>query len=371
MLVVVVVACSGSTPEARESAKGEPAGRGADGAGEKVATFAGGCFWCMEPAFERKDGVSSVISGYTGGDVANPTYDQVSSGRTGHAEAVQVHYDPEKVDYRSLLEIFWRQIDPTDPGGQFADRGTQYRTAVFFHDENQKQLAQESKVALEASGRYDRPIVTEIVAAGEFYPADEYHQDFYKKASKRYKSYRRGSGREGYLERVWGDESSAPAASGAGWNKEEFVKPKDEELKAKLTPLQYEVTQKEGTERPFGNEYWDNKGEGIYVDIVSGEPLFSSRDKFESGTGWPSFTRPLESDHIVEKKDRKLFMTRTEVRSKNADSHLGHVFPDGPEPTGLRYCVNSASMRFIPKEDLEKEGYGKYLALFEDASSKP
>jgi peptide methionine sulfoxide reductase msrA/msrB len=348
--VLVAPACSG------------PAS-GAGASGTARATFAGGCFWCMEPAFEKLDGVSAVVAGYTGGE-GRPTYAEVSSGRTGHAEAVEVRYDPARVDYADLLEVFWRQIDPTDAGGQFADRGPQYGTAIFYHDEAQKELAERSRAALQASGRFDRPIVTQIVAAGPFYPAEEYHQDFYKKDPRRYQEYRRGSGREGFLERTWGGESKTDAAPA----KESYVKPTEEQLKQRLTPLQYQVTQECGTEMAFANEYWDNEREGIYVDVVTGEPLFSSRDKFDSGTGWPSFTRPLAEENVVERADSTHGMTRTEVRSKRGDSHLGHLFPDGPEPTGVRYCINSAALRFIPKEDLEREGYGEYLRLFKKKS---
>jgi peptide methionine sulfoxide reductase msrA/msrB len=241
---------------------GTQAGAGTD---YKKATFAGGCFWCMQPPFQKLKGVVEVLAGYTGGTGPN-----------------QITYDPSVVPYSDLLKVFWRQIDPTDPAGQFVDRGPEYRSAIFYHDAEQKRLADSSKKALAESGRFDKPIVTEVIKASPFFKAEEYHQNYYKKHPLRYKYYRYRSGRDQFIERIWGHAMKSAKPEKKDDPKRSLSK---EELKKKLTPLQYEVTQEGGTEPAFHNAYWNNKRAGIYVDVVSGEPLFSSLDKYDSGTG--------------------------------------------------------------------------------------
>lgn len=303
---------------------------------KKLATFAGGCFWCMVKPFDEYEGVESVISGYTGGYIENPTYEEVCTDLTGHIESIQITFDDEIISYKELLDIYWSVIDPTQVGGQFADMGHHYKTVIFYHDENQKEEAEKSKEELGQSGLYSKPIATEIRKAEIFYEAEDYHQYYYKKNPDHYNRYYQGSGRAKHIEKVW--------------------------AKKNLTPLQYEVTQNSATEPPFDNEYYDNFEAGIYVDIISGEPLFASKDKFESGCGWPSFAKPLGKGILNFYEDYSHNMERVEVKGNKSGAHMGHVFEDGPdEMGGLRFCINSASLRFIPKEKMKEEGYEEYL----------
>ena len=349
------------------------------GSNLQTAVFAGGCFWCVESNFEKYKEIESVVSGYTGGHTQNPTYEQVNTHTTGHLEAVKVTYDPSKISYNDLLEIYWRTIDPTDGGGSFGDRGNTYMPAIFVANQQQRQLAEASKRKLMESGRFQKPIAVQIRNAAPFYNAEAYHQNYHLTHPTEYYRYRNGSGRDQYIAQKWGADAvykipakKMPMASGAKANivkwtdavMPNYKKPSDQVLRQQLTQLQYWVTQEEGTEQPFSNTYWNEHREGIFVDIVSGEPLFSSADKFKSGTGWPSFSKTLVSTNVVEHVDSSLGTTRTEIRSRHAGSHLGHKFNDGPAPTGLRYCLDSASLRFIPKDQLEAQGYGFFKSKF-------
>ena len=348
-----------------------------------TAIFAGGCFWCVEANFEKVDGVISAVSGYTGGHVENPTYEQVGSHTTGHRESVEVTYDTNVLTYNDLLEVYWRTIDPTDAGGSFHDRGEPYTPAIFVANDQQRKLAEQSKERLAESGRFQKPIAVKILDAAPFYPAEDYHQNYHVTHPREYHAYRNASGRDQFIARTWGKDATyivpkmkeskntmtSKASNNAAiqWTDapmSNYKKPSDDTLRKQLTKLEYYVTQEEGTEPPFKNEYWNEHREGIFVDKISGEPLFSSADKFKSGTGWPSFSKPMVSSNVTEHVDNTLSSPRTEVRSRHADSHLGHVFNDGPTETGLRYCLDSASLRFIPKDKLEAEGYGFFQSQF-------
>lgn len=338
----------------------------------ETITLAGGCFWCTEAYFQEQAGVVDAVSGYAGGEQEDASYLKVSKGTTEHREAVQITYDPEIISIEEILDIYWSHIDPTDENGQFADKGLQYTTAIFYHDDAQRRAALDSKERLEQSGLFEKPIATEVLSFENFFKAEEYHQDYYKKASSHYERYKEGSGRAGFVEETWAKDAaikfleSEQSASAEAAIKKDYQYTEEEiaELLKNLDPLAYHVVAEDGTESPFNNKYWDNKAEGIYVDIVTKKPLFSSTHKYDSGTGWPSFWRTIDDDSVTLHEDNSLSTTRTEVRSDAG--HVGHVFDDGPvEEGGRRFCTNSASLLFVPKEEMTAQGYGDYLYLFE------
>jgi len=340
----------------------------------ETITLAGGCFWCTEAYFQEEKGVISAVSGYAGGDKNDASYLSVAKGTTKHREAVQIIYDPNIISTEKILDIYWSHIDPTDALGQFADKGFQYTTAIFYHTDAQKETALDSKDRLEKSAVFDKQTATTIVPFTAFYEAEEYHQDYYKNSSAHYEQYKKGSGRAGFVEETWARDAAikfleseqTQNMKNETTSKKEAYDYTDEEIALKLKnldPLAYHVVAENGTESPFNNAYWDNKADGIYVDVVTGKPLFSSTHKYDSGTGWPSFWRTIDDDSVTMHEDNSLSTTRTEIRS--GVGHVGHVFNDGPiEEGGRRFCTNSASLRFVPKEDMKNEGYSSYLYLF-------
>lgn len=338
---------------------------------EKI-TFAGGCFWCIESVFQETDGIIDAVSGYMGGESKLANYVNVASGQTRHREVVQITYDPIVLGHSDLLNIYWSAIDPTDPGGQFADRGYQYTTAIYYHDDGQKKSAERSKQQLVESGLFESEIITDILPATDFYIAEEYHQDYYKKSSSHYKAYEEGSGRKSFVEDTWAKDAVLEFFKKT--KQVQTVTPRgdynytDEEIEIlleNLDPLAYHVVAENGTEKPFDNLYWNNKADGIYVDVVTGEALFSSTHKYDSGTGWPAFYRSIDEENLELREDNSIGITRFEVRSETG--HLGHVFNDGPiEKGGRRFCINSASLLFIPLDEMQEKGYEQYLKLFKE-----
>lgn len=303
----------------------------------KEIYLAGGCFWGVEAYFERIEGVLDVVSGYANGPFVNPNYEEVCK-KSGHAETVYIKYDANRVSLSTILKYYFRIIDPTSLNKQGGDIGVQYRTGIYYQTEEEKEVAVK-EIEVEQK-KYDKKIVVEVLPLERFDKAEEYHQDYLRKNPNGYCHVDLSKANEPIIETL------------------NYQKPSDEELKESLTDLQYRVTQENHTEYAFKNEYFDNKEKGIYVDITTGEPLFSSADKYDSGCGWPSFTKPINSEVVNYEKDTSYNMTRVEVRSRTGDAHLGHVFEDGPrDKGGLRYCINSASIKFIPYDDMEKEGY--------------
>lgn len=313
--------------------------------------YAGGCFWGVEEYFSRIPGVYDVTSGYANGNTENPTYEEVCTEATGFAETVHVQYDPKIVSLNTLTEQFFKIINPLSKNRQGNDTGSQYRSGVYYADEADRMVIQQVFDAEQQ--KYDKEITTELLPLKNYYLAEDYHQDYLKKNANGYCHIDFGSLEDVKIEAQTGKVDPA-----------KYSKPSEEALKSALTPEQYNVTQNAATESAFSGEFFDNHEAGLYVDVATGEPLFSSADKYDSGCGWPSFTKPIDPDVIIEHVDNSYGMARTEVRSRVGDSHLGHVFNDGPKDKGgLRYCINSLSLRFIPYAEMEQEGYGEFMPL--------
>lgn len=335
---------------------------------------AGGCFWCVESDLEKLPGVSAVVSGYAGGTTANPTYENYAAG--GHREVVEVTYDPAVISFEEILIYAMKHMDPTDGSGSFNDRGKYYSPAFYYDNEKEKGIIENLITEVDDKGPYDKPLAVAVESTPTFYAAEDYHQDYYKGAlsSLKYKYYRNASGRDAFITKYWGTDTKASlswrknttntmnTSNEAAWKN--YVKPSNEVVRTQLDDVTFKVTQEEGTERAGTSPLDKNYERGIYVDVLSGEPLFSSKDKFDSGTGWPSFVKPIEASAVTEHEDNTFFTKRTEVRSKIADNHLGHVFTDGPSDRGgLRYCMNGVSLRFIPEAEMDAKGYGSYKSM--------
>lgn len=313
--------------------------------------LAGGCFWGVEGYMEKVDGVVNVVSGYANGDIEDPSYEAVVRGDTGYAETVEVKFNPEKTDLIEILLYYFKVVDPTSLNKQGNDVGTQYRSGIFYTDD--RQVADIEKVVDAEAEKYKKDIVVEVLPLENFYEAEDYHQDYLKKNPG------------GYCHINLDDAETGVQRDDSLGDIELNIKSSDEDLKESLSDEEYNITQEGGTERAFSHEYNDLDDKGIYVDKVTGQPLFSSEDKYDSGSGWPSFTRPIDEKYLKENKDISLGMSRIEVKSKDGDSHLGHIFQDGPkEDGGMRYCINGSSLKFIAYEDMKEEGYEDLLDIF-------
>jgi peptide methionine sulfoxide reductase msrA/msrB len=348
------------------------------------AVLGGGCFWCVESDFEKLPGVKNVISGYSGGKTKNPIYKTYAAG--GHREVVFVLYDPSELTYAGLVEWLIKHVNPTDRGGSFQDRGAHYRPTIYYETEEERQAAERVISTIDGWRVFRSKINIALEPRAAFWPAEEYHQDYHHKQGIKYQFYRAQSGRDTFVMDNWGPRSGVLEIPGAIPDRGDGAMAEDKlttgegdaaeqphwlkfkplapiEIRKRLNPMQYHVAIESGTEPAFNNRYWNHKEEGIYVDVLSGAPLFSATDKFNSGTGWPSFTKPMLPEYLVYHEERSpVHGLRIEVRSRISNIHLGHVFSDGPPLAGgKRYCMNSAALRFVPKSQMEREGYGDFV----------